>query len=252
MADDMPKHHMQIVEPPIPYKQQRKPRGGGGSGGDKALGFGNIRPIGVSNIFNKGGLRIPYTLKWQKYLDVNFAKEEHPFIIPYQTLSFWTGIWDTEANTQNIIARDINEQATGVEFIDSTLTIEVYAVTRQRLLQTGATNVQTFDMETSEGLHITITDRDVEPMILKDIHSCGPLASNTYWAAGYHAHEDSYTKLAIIPHHYKWSRTFPWPRPGHGYLWELPRTFDARDTYTTLMPGAQGLVQWDNSNGISM
>jgi hypothetical protein len=54
-------------------------------------GFGNIRPIHAFNIFNKGGQRIPYTFKWQKYLDINFANEEHPFIIPYQTLAFWTG-----------------------------------------------------------------------------------------------------------------------------------------------------------------
>jgi hypothetical protein len=82
----------------------------------------------------------PYAFKWQKYLDVSFANEEHPYIIPYQTPDFWTGTWDSQ-NTQNIWnAKAINENLTGVEFIDSTLTIEVYAVTRQRILQTGTTN----------------------------------------------------------------------------------------------------------------
>jgi len=44
MTDNMPKHHMKFVKPPIPYQQQpRKASGGGGSGGDTTLGFGNIR-----------------------------------------------------------------------------------------------------------------------------------------------------------------------------------------------------------------
>jgi hypothetical protein len=227
MADEMPKQHMQLVKPSIPYDrlQLEKPRGGGGSGGTTTTGFGNIRPIDAFNIFNKGGQRIPYTFKWQKYLDINFANEEQPFIIPYYTLAFWTGTWD-EQKTQSIWNAKYIDTSTGVEFLESTLAIEVYAVTRQRILQTGNTNVETFDMETSEGLHITLADREATTLFVRDLRYCGPTGENTLWSAGYHSYEDSYT------HHHKWSRTFPWPRLQHGYIWDIPNAFYDASAYT--------------------
>jgi hypothetical protein len=63
-------------------------------------GYGNVVPIGVRNIFNKGGQVVHYILKWQKYMDVDFSSNQSPLIIPYQTLKFWTGLWDGETQNQ--------------------------------------------------------------------------------------------------------------------------------------------------------
>jgi hypothetical protein len=46
-------------------------------------GYGNVVPIGVKNIYNKGGQIVPYIFKWQKYLDLDFSNNQHPIVIPY-------------------------------------------------------------------------------------------------------------------------------------------------------------------------
>jgi hypothetical protein len=64
-------------------------------------GYGNVVPIGVKNIYNKGGQIVPYIFEWQKYLDLDFRNNQHHIVIPYQTLTFWTGMWDRPTqNTQ--------------------------------------------------------------------------------------------------------------------------------------------------------
>jgi hypothetical protein len=90
----------------------------------------------VGNIFNKGGQVVPFTIKWQKYLDVDFTPNRNPFVIPFQTLTFWRGLWDRK--TQNLRnASTLQDISTGVNFLESELTIEVFAAIRQRLLATN-------------------------------------------------------------------------------------------------------------------
>jgi hypothetical protein len=47
-------------------------------------------------------------------------------------------------------------------FLDSDLTIEVFAVTWQLLLQQGSTNTITYDFEIGQNLVILLADRDLE------------------------------------------------------------------------------------------
>jgi hypothetical protein len=34
----------------------------------------------VRNIFNNGGQIVPFVIKWQKYMDVDFTSNQNPFI----------------------------------------------------------------------------------------------------------------------------------------------------------------------------
>jgi len=104
-------------------------------------GYGNVVPIVVRNIFNKGGQFVPYIRKWQKYFDLDFSTNQHPYVVPYQTLTFWTRMWDQA--TQNTLNYNLHNVTSGTTFLYSHLTVEVYAVTRQRLLQQGSTNTIT-------------------------------------------------------------------------------------------------------------
>jgi hypothetical protein len=95
-------------------------------------GYGNVLHIGVRNIFNKGGQIVLYVLKWQKYFDLDFSVHQHPYVVPYRTLTFWTVMWDRATqNTLNFY--NLHNVTSGTTFLYSHLTVEVYAVTRQRL-----------------------------------------------------------------------------------------------------------------------
>jgi len=69
-----------------------------------------------------------------------------------------TGMWDRA--TQNTLKfYNLHNVTSGTTFLYSRLTVEVYAVTRQRLLQQGSTNTITYDFETSEHLYVLEADR---------------------------------------------------------------------------------------------
>jgi len=232
---------------PSRKSSRRSHRGGAGAAGgnrDEPAGvkevYGNIWPMTVRNIFNMGGQLVPFTIKWQKYLDVDFTSNQNPYIPPYQTLGFWTALWDsTSRNLENAAA--ILNISTGLTFLHSELTLEVYAITRLRLLQQGTTNVTTYNFETSENLYILLADRDLERYNLVNIGSCGPLAQHVPLSTGFHNVQNSYTKLAQIPHKMTWSRTFSWPQLRHGYMWRLPdMLLNNEDSFNYLMPGTQG------------
>jgi len=64
----------------------------------RPMGFGNTRPLSTRNIFPRFQV-VPYMLRWQRMLDVNFRVGIRPYIIPYQTFSFWSGTWVKENST---------------------------------------------------------------------------------------------------------------------------------------------------------
>lgn len=127
----------------------------------------------------------------------------------------------------------------------------MFAVTRQRLLQQGSTNTTTYNFETSENLYILLADRDLEAYTLTDIQSCGPLAAHIPISTGFNSMEDSYTKIAEIPHKMMWSKKFPWPRLHHGYMWRLPIDIQNPDSFNVLMPGAQGEINVNDNNRLT-
>jgi hypothetical protein len=79
-----------------------------------------------------------------KILRRRLYTQQNPFVIPFHTLTFWTGLWDkTTQNLRN--ASTVQDISTGVNFLEGELTIEVLAVIRKRLLQQGSTNT-TYDL----------------------------------------------------------------------------------------------------------
>jgi hypothetical protein len=109
-------------------------------------GYGNIHPNNARNVFTRGQ-RVPFIVRWQKVMTIDFTRSLLPTIIPYQLFFFWTGAWHN-AKTQNLKTfAGLVKLSLGMTIQHSDLTIELYAITRERLLQQGATNVTTFDFE---------------------------------------------------------------------------------------------------------
>lgn len=54
--------------------------------------------------------------------------------------------------------------STGIEFLHGEIDIDLMSICRQRLLQQGTTNVQTYDFETSQNLLIGTYDRTEEKL----------------------------------------------------------------------------------------
>jgi len=154
---------------------------------DRAPGYGNLQPHTTRNIFTRGHT-VKYVLRWQKVLDLDFTTNQRPYIVPYQTLTFWTGAWaeHTTANMTNSVT--LQEISNGYNFHYSDLTIELYSITRQRLLQQGATNTVTYDFESGECLYIYLADRDLETYKITSIHDCGPTSQRTPTSTGWDTH----------------------------------------------------------------
>jgi hypothetical protein len=55
------------------------------------MGFGNIHPMRVQNIFTRGKI-IRYIVRWQTTMVFDFTQTLNPLIIPYQSLGFWMGM----------------------------------------------------------------------------------------------------------------------------------------------------------------
>lgn len=64
-----------------------------------------------------------------------------------------------ELNNTIQLHKKINESSFGVTWHHAKLTVEVHAVTRQRLITAGQSNYLTYDFETSQNLIIGIYDR---------------------------------------------------------------------------------------------
>jgi len=83
-------------QPGTSRKRTKRDTPGGGGFGNRRQGvkggYGNVVPMQVRNKFNKGGQVVPYTIKCQKYLEADITHNQNPFNIPYQTLTFWTGL----------------------------------------------------------------------------------------------------------------------------------------------------------------
>jgi len=205
-------------------------------------GFGNIHPLGVRNILTRGQ-QVPFVIRWQKVMSLDFTRTFTPNIIPYQPLSFWTGTWD-DTPTQNMLTfQHLLDASTGITFNYSDLTIELFAVTRERLLQQGTTNVTTFDFEDGQHLYITRADRDYEIYTVSQLSDLNPQKLRCVTHREWHRYADSYTRIAQIPPNMAWTHRFTWPQLDHGYMWDLARTTRIQHptAYAVLMPGAQGV-----------
>lgn len=129
------------------------------AGGGSKEGYGkHIIPMYTRNIFSQGDLKYNYTLKRQEYCTLNFAENIEAIVLPYQCLHWYVG--DTGNGGNNADIWDLLCQASwGMSLHGARIAIEVYAVTRERLLQGGATNYKTYDFETSQNLFLSRGDR---------------------------------------------------------------------------------------------
>lgn len=116
-------------------------------------------PMYTRNIFNKGNQKVPFTLKRQEYVTLNFSDNDKPIVIPYQVLHWYRGPSDKlSGNIKNWDALcDISWSAS---YHGARIAIEVMAITRQRLLQGGSTNYKTYDFETSQNLMLGKWNRE--------------------------------------------------------------------------------------------
>ena len=88
-------------------------------------------------------------------MDLDYTSNQNPYIIPYQTAGFWfTMGLDDKQKYNNSIRKYAALASTviGEEWVKGTITVEVFNVTRNRLIQTGSTNYMTYDFETSQNL----------------------------------------------------------------------------------------------------
>jgi hypothetical protein len=199
----------------------------------------------IRNIFNKGGQVIKHTIKWQKYLDYDFTSNQNMFVIPYQCLSFWTAgrSQPTSGSNNNIkTTNGLLAISTGITQLQSTLTVEVFAVPRQRLLQQGTTNTTTYEFETSQNLFVVLADRTSETFTITAIGDTGPNTLRTNLSETFNNIEDDMTKIAEIPQKNCWEHTWTWPTLDHGYLWKHPSSFATTTEISVLMPGCQGQI----------
>jgi len=100
----------------------------------------------------------------------------------------------------------------------SDLTIELFSITRERLLQQVQTNLTTWGFESGEYLYILLADRDYETYTIRSTEDCAPTAQHAVNVTGWDDIDDFYTKLGQIPVKLAWSRRFTWPKLDHNYL----------------------------------
>jgi len=119
-------------------------------------------------------LDMPYVLRWQRMLTLDFTETIRPYIIPYQMVAFWAGRWRQDPGNNVDTFRTLQLRTIGVTFEYSDLTIELFAITRERLLQQGTTNLTTFDFENGESMYTTLADRDYDTFTVSSLHDAAP------------------------------------------------------------------------------
>lgn len=110
----------------------------------------------IHNIFNQGQLKYDFTVKRQEYQQLRFTDNSNPIVLAYQALHWWfpTSLSQNRANFDGLAGI-----SWGMEVHKGEIEIEVYGVTRERLLEGGSTNYKTYDFETSQNLFLTTFDR---------------------------------------------------------------------------------------------
>jgi len=191
-----------------------------------------------------------------RYMFLDFIENQRPYIVPYQTAGFWFHVNDEGSKSYN---GSISKYAAlapviiGEEWLKGTITLELYAVTRERLIQTGSTNYKTFDFETSQNLIWATNNRSIDSQELRNESYTWLHQGTTELTEIWHTAYDHLTKEEI-PQHHKKTHTIHFPRLHHGKLYRQ-RDFSSKDNYNFLIPGAQGVTKVltkDGKNGIQL
>lgn len=193
---------------------------------------------------------IPLTVTVSRMMDINFLTNQNPAVIPYQTAGFWFNMWSADGvgyNSSILKYTKIGPLCVGIEWLKGTtsITVECFNVTRNRLIQTGSTNYNTCDFKISQNL-IWAVNHCIKAQKLESEKD-----TNMYWGADsndemWHDKHDFWTKEQI-PQQHKKTHTIHFPRLSHGKLYRY-KDFSHKDNFKFLIPGAQGITKWGNKD----
>ena len=207
---------------------------------------------------------VDFALRMQWFAYISFLDNQNPLLIPYMQFGFWTGSWFSDENrTPNRIKFDTfmsDSLSIGMKPLSSRLRIENFAVTRQRLLQGGSTNVLTMDFEITQNLFMLHDQRrgytfewnsgvQLNPWKLSpesNLRVAGPMFDEmgniTNPAMGNVV--DKYTREAI-PQTEAWEKTWNWEdQLSHNYIY---RVMPEAGYTESNMPNATGAIDIDAS-----
>jgi hypothetical protein len=175
-------------------------------------------------------------------MEIDLTNHIVPTIIPYHLLSFWTGMWNPPPLHNLNAFEKLLELSLGLEIDYSDLTIELFAITRKRILQQSSTNVVTFDLEDGQYLYVTRADRDYTVYQVESNADVAPDILRAITYREWNTNSDTRTRIAQIPPNMAWTHRFTWPKLSNNYLWRMPSQIKptSNDAYIVLMPGAQG------------
>lgn len=199
------------------------------------------------NIWNQRGEKIHFTLKRQEYTPLEFVSNTKPVILAYQIMDWWMPINESQ-NKKNY--NKLTEMSWGVEYHKGKITIEVYAVLRQRLLQQGQTSYFTYDFETSQNLFVSTNRRGIANYAYGTSKTNGRKKFNDtrFDYEVYDAEIDMYDREEI-PQREKKTIEIHFEKPNHRYMyrpeptnkWMEKITENNKNTVKTLViPGPTG------------
>lgn len=193
-------------------------------------GYGRrITPMHINNILSGPSTKsVTFSLKRQEMVTLDFATDQTKHILlPYQILHWYMGTTaDNNLNLQTF--NKLIECSWGMDIHGADICIEVFAVTRERLLQGGSTNYKTYDFETSQNLYLITCDRTQETFLYvaeSPITSRKPFNSPKTHATNTQPFDITIDKTTKeeIPQRHKIEKSIHFPRPGH-YKYDLPST----------------------------
>lgn len=239
------KHNLDTPESTPPSKRSKRDieneNVNFGSSGTKD-GYGH----GIYEIqtFNPWNINRTYKhcIKNTRYLDWNFTNNQTGIIIPYHSIAFWMGHYDAEdkSNKTLHIGKTLNEISVGVDLLYGTIKFEVFAVTRNRLLQTGQTSGYTYELETSQNLIFATLDKD--PFIYS---FNGPKDLGFHSFSGIDLWPDVNDSISKIEIRQKeaYTHIVNFPKLNHNYHWTTPDMFDRTKSYLLCIPSNNNIKE---------
>lgn len=209
--------------------------------------------MNIHNIFNKAQLTVPFTIKRQEYQQFRFTDNTNPIVLAYQALHWWfpTSLSQNRSNYDGLAGI-----SWGMQVHKGEIEIEVYGVTRERLLEGGSTNYKTYDFETSQNLFLTTFDRAPE-QYKYDYKAISqgrmPFDQPRWTGTPFDSLQDYYTREEI-PQRAKKSIDVNFERLHHNNIWRVQKSNElytqAKDGTSTisalyLIPGPQEMPPID-------
>jgi len=157
-------------------------------------------------------------------------------------MGFWGSMYDTTNIAQNntiTFHKALNDNSFGVTWNYAKITIEVHAVTRQRLITAGQSNYLTYDFETSQNLIVGIYDRFSSFTHLNSAKDLSILSNRDEYDLIQNEVLDNITKIEI-PQRHKWTHFIQLPHCNHNFYF-MPIDINNPANYTCLIPGCQNI-----------